>query len=145
MGLNPVSVSGAVREWPGFGALAARLDRPVVFYGGPGEEERVGAIANGAEQRVGLSLPGFARSLRQCAAFVSNDSGAAHFARACGVPTVVVFGSTTASRTGPAGAVAVEGPPVHCRPCYKQRCRHAYECYAIDVDEVLSAVRELVG
>lgn len=141
VGLNPVSVSGAVREWRGWLALADRLDRPVVFYGGPGEGARVAAVAGPHPRAVGLPLPAFARALGRCAVFVSNDSGPAHFARACGAPTVVVHGSTTAARTGPAGAVPVEGPDLDCRPCYRQRCRRALECFDIPVGAVLSAVR----
>lgn len=140
LGLNPVSASGAVVEWRGYGELAASADRPVVFYGGPGEEDRVRALAGDHPVRAGLPLPAFAAALGRCAVFVSNDSGAAHFARACGVPTVVVHGSTTPERTGPAGAVAVEGPNVACRPCYAKRCRHSLECLDIAVSRVRSAV-----
>ncbi len=140
VGLNPISVSGDTVQWGGFRALAARLDRPLVFYGGPGEEAGVGAVASGRLQRVGLSLPAFAASLERCAVFVSNDSGAAHFARACGVPTVVVFGSTAPARTGPSGAVVVEGPKLPCRPCYAKACHRDLECLDIPVDRVLDAI-----
>jgi len=142
VGMNPVSVSGETVEWGGFEGLASRLKRPVIFYGGPGEHDRVRAVANGHDQRVGLSLPHFAKALERCAVFVSNDSGAAHFARACGTPTVVVFGSTTAARTGPRGAIAVEGPELSCRPCYAKRCTRNLECLDIEVDRVLRAVQE---
>ena len=145
IGLNPISVSGAVREWGGFAALAARLPEPIVAYGGPGETRRVSDALPGCRQAVGLSLPAFARALSHCRAFVSNDSGAAHFAAACGVPTVVVFGSTTAARTGPAGCRAVEGPSLPCRPCYGRRCPHALECLNIPVDAVLAQVVEACG
>ncbi|MEQ1569821.1 MAG: glycosyltransferase family 9 protein, partial [Myxococcota bacterium] len=101
VGLNPVSVSGEVREWPYFGALARSLDRPVVVYGGPGEEARVRPRAGPHPLRVGLDLPTFAAALSRCALFVSNDSGAAHFARAVGVPTLVVYGSTAWAPAGP--------------------------------------------
>ncbi|MEQ1508194.1 MAG: glycosyltransferase family 9 protein, partial [Myxococcota bacterium] len=77
IGLNPVSVSGAAREWPGFADLARTVQRSVVVYGGPGEQTRVAAVAAGRTVVAGLSLPAFARALRSCALFVSNDSGAA--------------------------------------------------------------------
>jgi ADP-heptose:LPS heptosyltransferase len=140
IGLNPISVSGAPVEWTGFAELARGLGAPVVFYGGPGERDRVEAIAKGYPSQVGLPLPAFAAALRRCAVFVSNDSGAAHFARACGTPTVVVYGSTVPSRTGPAGAIAVEGPSPPCRPCYAKRCDQGLGCLDIDVDRVLEAV-----
>ena len=88
-----------------------------------------------------MSLPAFAAALRRCAVFVSNDSGAAHFARACGVPTVVVHGSTTARRTGPAGAVPVEGPDLPCRPCYRKSCPFpAIPCLDVSVASVQAAM-----
>jgi ADP-heptose:LPS heptosyltransferase len=144
IGLNPVSVSGAVRQWRGYAELADRLSRPVVFYGGPGEEAEVGAVAGDRLQCVGLPLPEFAGALGRCAVFVSNDSGAAHFARACEIPTVVVYGSTTASRTGPAGSVGVEGPDLPCRPCYRGRCRYELGCLDISVSSVLEHVQGLL-
>ncbi len=45
LALVPLSVSGAVREWPRYRQLAKRSCRPVVFYGGPGEEERLARVA----------------------------------------------------------------------------------------------------
>ncbi len=145
VGLNPVSVGGVVREWGGYAALAERQEQPVVFYGGPGEEERVAAAAGEHPMAVGLPLPELARALERCAVFVTNDSGAAHFARAVGTPTVVIFGSTTSSRTGAHGCVAVEGPELPCRPCYKQRCRFALDCLDITVERVEAVVREVLG
>lgn len=145
VGLNPLSVSGATVEWSGFRALADRLTAPVVFYAGPGEGERLAAVAGPHPSRAGLSLPAFAAALSRCAVFVSNDSGAAHFARACGVPTIVVHGSTTARRTGPHGAVAIEGPDVPCRPCYRKTCRFGLECLDIPVQRVLAAVHDAIG
>jgi ADP-heptose:LPS heptosyltransferase len=146
IGFNPLSVSGAVVEWQGYADLAQRwADWPFVFYAGPGEGERLAPIAGAGSQRVGLSLPAFASALRRCALFVSNDSGAAHFARACGVPTLVIHGSTIAARTGPRGAVAVEGPSLPCRPCYRKRCVHALECLDIGVERVDAEMRRLLG
>jgi ADP-heptose:LPS heptosyltransferase len=145
IGLNPISVSGATVEWSGFRELADQLGRPVVFYGGPGEEARVAGVAGDHPQRVGLPLDAFAGALSRCAVFVSNDSGSAHFARALGVPTVVVHGSTTASRTGPAGAHPVEGPELPCRPCYRKTCAYGLECLAIPVGRVRAAVEAALG
>lgn len=144
IGLNPISKAGAVREWSGFRELAGRFESSVVFYGGPGEEQQLGVHGVGFPMRVGLSLPAFARALQDCRLFISNDSGAAHFARACGVPTLVIFGSTTAARTGPEGAFAVEGPALHCRPCYGRRCRFELGCLDISVQSVLSAALQVL-
>jgi len=145
VGLVPVSASGAVREWGGFRALADAIDRPVVFYGGPGEDDAVARVAGPHLQRVGLRLPDFAAALQRCAVLVGNDSGAAHFGRACGVPVVTIFGSTTASATGAPGAIAVEGPALPCRPCYGARCHVGDRaCLEITVDVVREAVTEVL-
>jgi heptosyltransferase-2 len=144
-----VSVSGDVREWLGFRELADVLavDRPVVFYGGPGEERRVQEVAGRHPVKIGLSLPAFASALNRCALFVSNDSGAAHFARAVGAETLVIFGSTTWTRTGPSGSLAVEGPPLGCRPCYGRRCeiRSPAPCLDIPLARVLGRVELALG
>jgi ADP-heptose:LPS heptosyltransferase len=142
VGLVPVSAS-PVREWPGFSALARRLDGPVVVYGGPGEEARVARASGGRPTVVGLDLPSFAAALSRCALLVCNDSGAAHFARACGVPVLVVYGPTAAERSGPDGALGLRRPDVACAPCYGARCRHRAAprvCLDLPVDTVLGAV-----
>jgi heptosyltransferase-2 len=132
LALCPVSPSGPPVMWPGFEALAARHDGDIVFYVGPGE-----AYDTDHAVRAGLPLGALAAHLLRARALVCNDSGVAHFARAVGVPTVVIFGSTVPERTGPLGAVAVEGPSPPCRPCYKKRCRmSSVLCLEVPVDEV---------
>ncbi|MFT4622824.1 MAG: heptosyltransferase-2 [Myxococcota bacterium] len=144
VGLNPLSVSGSVREWPRFRQLADRVDTPV-FYAGPGEGGRLRPIAGRHATVVGLSLPELAAALARCAVFVSNDSGAAHFARACGVPTVVIFGSTAPDHTGPPGCIPVVGPRPACAPCGRQRCRERLGCLEVPVAEVLDALEAARG
>lgn len=143
--LNPWSPSPTVR-WAGFRALADRLaaeGRAVVFFGGP-EEEVVRSIAGPHPSLVGLGLPDFAAALAGCAAFVSNDSGAAHFAAACGAPVVMVHGSTVAERTGV--GVAVDGGPLWCRPCYRKWCFNGLRCLErVEVAAVYTRVREVAG
>jgi ADP-heptose:LPS heptosyltransferase len=124
VGLNPLSRSGAPVEWPFYAALAARLEGPVRIYAGPGEEDAARARVPGVSLLAGLPLGRLAGAFARCRVLVSNDSGVAHVAAACGVPVVTVHGSTTAARTGPWGAVAVEGADLSCRPCYRKRCPH---------------------
>jgi len=141
VGLNPVSVSGAPVQWLGFAALAARLIEPVRLYCGPGEADRAQAMAPGVELLDGLPLGDLAGALQRCRVLVSNDSGVAHFAAACGVRVVVLHGSTTAALTGIAGAVAVEGPDLPCRPCYRKACELGVPCLTgIDVERVLEVI-----
>ncbi|MDP2310538.1 MAG: glycosyltransferase family 9 protein [Pseudomonadota bacterium] len=143
IGLNPYSPSPTVR-WPHFRALADRLRGPVVFFAGPGEGAAVRAIAGPHPVVEGLSLPDFAAALEQCRVFVSNDSGAAHFAAACGTRVVVMHGSTTAARTGAsftAGGEAIEGPDLWCRPCYAKRCFVGLGCLrSIETSRVVAAI-----
>lgn len=146
IGLNPMSAAGAVREWRGFSALVEGWGREVVFYAGPGEEGRLRPISGGHRALVGLSLPVFASALAQCALFITNDSGAAHFAAAVGVPTLTVFTSTTAARTGPAGGAGVEGPPLPCRPCYGKKCwLEPPPCADVSVERVRAAAEAILG
>ncbi len=119
VGLNAWSPSPTVR-WPHFRALADSVSGPVVFFAGPGEGAAVRAVAGPHPVVEGLSLPDFAAALDRCRVFVSNDSGAAHFAAACGARVVVLHGSTSADRTGV--GEAIEGPDLWCRPCYRKRC-----------------------
>ena len=141
IGLNPWSPTETVR-WPGFAALAGELAAsaiPMVFFAGPGEESAVRQISGSFPILCGLSLPDFAATLAGCRTFVSNDSGAAHFAAACGTPVVMVHGSTGSTLTGVGHGV--EGGPLWCRPCYRKRCWWGTPCLGrIAVPAVRSAV-----
>lgn len=107
VGLNPLSASGERRHWTGFSELAQSLSVPTIGYCGPGEALALQRVLPNTPQRAALSLPAFAKSLSHCAVFVSVDTGPAHFARACGVPTIVIHTSTDPSHTCPLGAQAV--------------------------------------
>lgn len=152
IGLNPLSATGAVREWRGFAGLAdalAERGHDVVFYAGPGEADRLAPLVGRYRCAVGTSLPRFARLLSRCRVFVSVDTGAAHFARACGTPVVVVYGSTTAAASGPAGSWGVEGPELPCRPCFSRVCRPGmgaeHGCLGLPVEAVLAAIDTRLG
>lgn len=147
IGLNPVSRSGAPVLWPGFPSLSRELEGPVRVFCGPGEERMVEGVRG--EATVGLPLDQLVRVLARCRVLVSNDTGVAHLAAACGARVVVVHGSTTASRTGVAGAVPVEGPDLPCRPCYRKRCRlvgptDPVPCLQVPQARVLEALNRLL-
>ncbi len=139
LALAPVSPSGETVMWPHFEDLGRQWPGPVVVYLGPGEH-----WPTELPSRTGLPLDQLAACLQRARALVGNDSGLAHFARALGVPTVVLHGSTTASTTGPAGSLALEGPPLPCRPCYRKTCRiGGAPCLDISVERVQQALGEL--
>jgi heptosyltransferase-3 len=50
-----------------------------------------------------LPLPEVARQLARCQVFLGHDTGPAHLAAACGVPSVLVFGPTDPAVWGPVG------------------------------------------
>ena len=142
VGMVPISAGGPVKQWPGFARLAAELDGPVVYYGGPGEEDAVRRVAGDARQVVGQPLPELAATLQRCSVLVTNDSGLMHFGRAVGVQVVTIFGSTIPEWTGAPGVVAVEGPRLPCRPCYGRTCRLGHpDCLDVSVETVLEAVQ----
>jgi len=129
--LIPRSASGEVVEWPGFAALARALPDAVVYVG-PHEDFEGG---------IELGLDDLAAALERARVVVVNDSGLSHFACAVGARTLVLHGSTTASRTGAVGSEALEGPDLECRPCYKKSCHiGGVPCLDIPVERVLSAI-----
>ncbi len=150
---------GPAKEWPA-DSYAELIDRlaadgaECVLVGAPSERERCAAVA--AASRTGAlvaagetSVGELAALLSQCDAFVGNDSGAMHVAAALGLPTVGIFGSTRAWRTGPRGPRAtVVRYPIECSPCMDRRCRFGhYDCLrsisAADVSRALAGVLAL--
>jgi ADP-heptose:LPS heptosyltransferase len=68
----------------------------VVVVGGPGDADRVAAVAEGFGTDVetvvgGLTLGGLVGTLARAALMIGNDSGPRHLAGAVGTPTVGVF------------------------------------------------------
>ncbi len=143
--LNPWSPTPTVR-WPHFRALAEALarDHEVRFYAGPGEEAHVRAIAGPHPLVAGLSLPDFALNLAGAALFVTNDSGAGHFADAVGVPVLMIHGSTNPALTGTGEAIT--GGPIWCGPCYRKTCVLGLGCLTrIGPDVVAARVRAMLA
>ncbi len=142
VGLQP-GASYAAKQWrlEGFAAVADALagdGAGIVFLGGPGEEEAARACRR-AMRAPAVDLTG-ATTLRETmgvlshlALFVGNDTGVNHIAAALQVPTVALFGPTSARKwgnTGPKAAVlAAPGG----------------EIARIEAGEVITAARRLLG
>jgi heptosyltransferase-2 len=153
--LAPGAAYGPAKEWPAeyYATLVDRLGVrfECVLVGAPAERERSEEIA--AKSRVGAVVAAGATDVGDlvalvslAAGFVGNDSGAMHVAAALGVPTVGIFGSTSATRTGPRGPrVRVAAHATSCSPCFDRRCRFGhYECLTrVDVETVVAALAEL--
>jgi heptosyltransferase II len=123
-------------------ALAASRGATTVIVGSAAEQATAWAIAQEAGKIGGRAadsgvinlagrtdLPQLCAVLAQCAACVSNDSGAMHVAAAAGVPVVALFGPTREQETAPVGTrCSVMTAPVWCRPCMLRECPLDHRC-----------------
>ena len=121
LALSPAA-SAVFKEWPTerFAQLALRLTAPdgvlpgaaIALFGGPGDEARAQAVAEGLGERTVIDLTGkldlveAAACLKRAALFVGNDSGLMHMAAAAGTPTLGLFGPTDERLYSPWGARA---------------------------------------
>jgi ADP-heptose:LPS heptosyltransferase len=88
--------------------------------------------------------------IRQCDAFLSADTGPAHVAQACGVPTVVLFGPSNEREFGPADrdlhALVLPDGELPCRPCVLGPCIMDETCMnRIGPDRVLAELLRVLG
>lgn len=87
--------------------LAVRLGARVAITWGPGEEPLARAIAHG--MRTGALVPPSTTIIEMIALFrraalvVGGDTGPVHVAAVLGVPTIGLYGPTSARRNGPYG------------------------------------------
>ncbi|MBS2024661.1 MAG: glycosyltransferase family 9 protein [Deltaproteobacteria bacterium] len=156
VGLSP-GANWETKRWPtehfaGLAAQALRAGLQVVIQGSASERPLCAAIARAAPGAIDLSddldLPGLTALISRCSAWVANDSGPMHLARALGVPTLALFGSTDP------GMFAWEGHRVlfrelPCSPCSffgRRRCpRGHFDCLrGISADDAFTALEKLV-
>jgi len=148
----PGATYGPAKTWPAdrFKELARKLssDLPVVLAGSEADRARCESMASGLRGVFsvagGTSIGAFFALLQGARAVVANDSGAVHVSATLGVPTVVLFGSTSPIWTAPRGpSVDIVREPVACSPCFRRTCPTHLECFAgIDVSRVLTTVRD---
>jgi heptosyltransferase-1 len=92
------------------------------------------------------SLRELACLFRQAALVVTTDSGPMHLAAAVRTPVVALFGPTDPARTGPYGpGHRVIRRELPCMPCFRKRCEEPRCMTEISVDEVFTAVKEILG
>ncbi|MEI6161588.1 MAG: glycosyltransferase family 9 protein [Roseococcus sp.] len=117
VGLHAGSKTGvwAAKRWPHFAELAERLLRRGIAVASFGTEDE---WVPGTEDRTGGTVEQMAEAMRDCAAFLANDSGVMNIANALGLPLVALFGPTASRTRGPLGAasvtIALDKP---CAPC----------------------------
>jgi heptosyltransferase-2 len=153
VGIAPGAAYGHAKRWPPsrMAELAARLvtnGATCVLVGAAGDRDAGREIESALPQAAGVvnligrtDLRLLTGVLQQCAAFVSNDSGAMHLAAAVGVPVTAIFGPTDERVTSPIGNHDVLLHPVFCRPCMLRDCPIDHRCMKrITVDSVFAAV-----
>ena len=93
--------------------------------------------------------------LERAALYVGSASGLAHLAAAVGTPALTLFAPADPNRVCPFGyRHLVVQPPRDCAPCFlypwqatrpKMRCREPMCITLIEVDAVMTAVREALN
>jgi heptosyltransferase-1 len=153
------------KEWPEpmWRELARELGQAgyqvLLPWGNSRERDRARAIARGTGACVldPLPLERLMDVMGQASLVVGVDSGLSHLAGALGVPTVVVYGSTSSALTGSRGSrVANLASEFPCSPCRSRTCayrgpRQSWRgqvvepaCYAmLGVEQVTAVVEKL--
>jgi ADP-heptose:LPS heptosyltransferase len=99
--------------------LAVRLGARVAIPWGPGEEPLARAIAHGMPTGAIVPPPTTIAEMvalfRRAALVVGGDTGPVHVSAGLGIPTVGLYGPTSARRNGPYGArvAAIQSPTGH--------------------------------
>jgi heptosyltransferase-2 len=145
LGLSP-GANWETKRWPveryaGLARRALREGMQVAVQGSAAEAHlgrRIAEHAPGAVDLCGkLDLKGLGGFIARCRAFVANDSGPMHMARALGVPTLALFGSTDPAMFEFEGhAMLFAG--VACSPCSffgRTRCPRGHFRCMLDLDE----------
>ena len=148
VGISP-GANWETKRWPAerFAGLARRAlaaGLQVAVQGSEAEANVGGLLARaapGAADLTGkLDLPALGGFISRCTAFVTNDSGPMHMARALGVPTLALFGSTDPAMFDFTGhAMLFAG--VECAPCSffgRSRCPRGHFRCMLDLTEELA-------
>lgn len=155
VGLN-TGGSWPTKQWSakGFAQLADRLrqvyDSRVIFFGGPGDVDRVAGIAARMETEPIIaagktSLTELAALADCCNLFISGDTGPVHVAAAVGTPTIAIFGPSDETKYQPYGGQhQVVKTDLDCRPCGEHHCpEEHHSCMAgITVEDIIEIVEE---
>ena len=140
------------KRYPHYGELAKLIKEEgfeVVWLGNESEGKEIGN-APGLNLCGKLSLTDVLAVISSARAFVGNDSGLLHCARAVGTPAVQIFGGTHPtfgfSLYPEEGKVIIKG--LECQPCDlhgKGRCKLGdYRCLEIEPSLILSEILRLV-
>lgn len=112
--------------------------------------ETIRAAVPGAANLSGkLALGALGGVISRCAAFVANDSGPMHMARALGVPTLAFFGSTDPKQFLFDGHAVLFAKDLDCAPCHfygRKKCPQGHFRCMLDLttDQAWSALAPLL-
>ncbi len=132
--------------------LVANDDILVLITGAPSEREEAKQLAAQCASDRCIPFAGYTTVTDLPALYslavvmVSNDSGQAHFAAACSLPTIVLFGPETPSLYQPLGNSTPIYAGLACSPCVsagnhrKSACSDNVCMRAISVEQVFRAV-----
>jgi heptosyltransferase I len=123
------------KNWPtgNFAELARRLSAKAAVYliGSKDDADDCEAIASRVSGECTnlagkTNLVETGSVLQEMDLLISNDSGPVHMAAALGTPTLVLFGPTDPTRTGPYGeGHRMVRESADCQPCFSRRCNTA--------------------
>jgi ADP-heptose:LPS heptosyltransferase len=137
--------------------LAAHDDALVLITGAPSERAEAEELAAQCASDRCIAFAGHTKLTDLPALYamadvmISNDSGPAHFAAACGLPTIVLFGPETPNLYRPLGTATAIYAGLACSPCVsasnhrKSACTDNVCMQAIGVDQVFRAVEGVLN
>ena len=136
--------------------LAAHDDALVLITGAPSERAEAQELAAQCASERCIAFAGHTKLTDLPALYamadvmISNDSGPAHFAAACGLPTIVLFGPETPNLYRPLGTATAIYAGLACSPCVsasnhrKSACTDNVCMQAIGVEQVFKAVESVL-
>ena len=135
-------------QWKGFNELAGKIEKPVVFLGGPGDEISLNTLGKGYLcLPVSLSLSQVAAISQQASVVIGLDSGLTHLAvaarNATGISAarnIIIYGSTSPEDTGPRNSTSQYNLRPVCWPCYQKSCAINVPCLDTSVDDILGVL-----
>lgn len=157
--------TGISRRWGNdkFGHVVRRLitqyDAKIILTGTKEEKPFIDSIIDNADSRNNVfnfagmvTLSQLPFLIKNCCAFLTNDTGPMHIAAAMNVPTVALFGPNTPLRYGPVGnGHVVIYKKLECSPCIIAHegkvpyCKDNKCMQAISVDEVWHALESILS
>ncbi len=150
-----LGASHIFKRWPPerFGRVARELVKDgaeVAVIGGPHEvylyekaQKEAGVALHGAHD---LGMRRLAAVLARLDVLVTNDTGPLHLGQAVNVPVMGLFGPTDPITIGPIGPMhRVIKVPATCEVCLTKTCPYPHCLEAIQEEEVLEQVRQMLA